>query len=296
MLRAIKLDPGDDTAWLALADALEEEGRAEEAELGRLRQQLRGLAPDDAERPRTEERMQGLLTQGVRPICPVWTRKMPNGTLLRFQLIPPGEFRMGSAPLRDAPPAETTEDPGLSWKKIPQPFWMAETLLTYAHLGRKASTQPAVLPAAPPLLKELEEYWQCRVRLPSEEEWEYACRAGTTSLFHGGDFDCVPYIAWCRYGDGDGSVPQTKPVASFVPNAWGLYDMHGNLWEWTETFRRRGGRRYRVAAGGCFRAIPRRCLASARITMPHDRTAQDYLGLRLVLDWEPGSDVSPVGG
>jgi uncharacterized protein (TIGR02996 family) len=296
MLQAIALDPGDNTAWLALADALEDEGHCHEAELVRLRQQLRGLPPGDPNRPRTQERMQGLLAQGVRPISPVWTQTMPNGTSLRFRLIPAGEFRMGSPLLADTPPAEATEDPALSWEKIPQPFWMAETLLTYAHLGLKTSTQPAVLPAGPPLLKELAAYWQCKVRLPSEEEWEYACRAGTTSLFHGGDFTCVPHIAWCRYGDGDGSVPQTKPVASFVPNAWGLYDMHGNLWEWTDTFRQRGGRRYRVAAGGCFRAIPRRCIASARITMPHDRTAQDYLGIRLVLEGKPQVDLSPVRG
>ncbi|MFY7864436.1 formylglycine-generating enzyme family protein [Roseateles sp.] len=90
-----------------------------------------------------------------------------------------------------------------------------------------------------------------RYRLPTEAEWEYAARAGTRSRFHSGDepaslikvanvFDADAAIHWPNWrsnavkdpkGRGDGHA-FTAPVGSFAPNAWGLYDMHGNAWEW----------------------------------------------------------------
>lgn len=71
-------------------------------------------------------------------------------------------------------------------------------------------------------------------RIPTEAEWEYACRAGTTTNFHFGDEP---------YGEGDineygwtnfSSENQTNFVGQLMPNDWGLYDMHGNVWEWTQ--------------------------------------------------------------
>ncbi|TFI53666.1 formylglycine-generating enzyme family protein [Mastigocladus laminosus UU774] len=74
-------------------------------------------------------------------------------------------------------------------------------------------------------------------RLPSEAEWEYACRAGTTTPFYFGDTitdEVANYDATCIYGNGSkGNYRgQTTPVGIFPPNYFGLYDMHGNLWEW----------------------------------------------------------------
>jgi formylglycine-generating enzyme required for sulfatase activity len=74
-------------------------------------------------------------------------------------------------------------------------------------------------------------------RLPTEAEWEYACRACTTTPFHFGETITPALVNY------DGNYPyanaakgddrqQTTPVGSFPPNAWGLYDMHGNVWEW----------------------------------------------------------------
>jgi formylglycine-generating enzyme required for sulfatase activity len=76
-------------------------------------------------------------------------------------------------------------------------------------------------------------------RLPSEAQWEYACRAGTTTPFAFGatlNTDIANYRGDLAYGNGKKGVSreQTVDVGSFPPNAWGLYDMHGNVWEWCE--------------------------------------------------------------
>jgi formylglycine-generating enzyme required for sulfatase activity len=68
-------------------------------------------------------------------------------------------------------------------------------------------------------------------RLPTEAEWEYACRAGTTTRYNTGDIITHNDANYDGLG-GEDVWESTAPVGSFSPNAWGLYDMHGNVWEW----------------------------------------------------------------
>jgi formylglycine-generating enzyme required for sulfatase activity len=72
-------------------------------------------------------------------------------------------------------------------------------------------------------------------RLPTEAEWEYACRAGTTTPFSTGKTITTDQANYGNYPDSTAAGEfreTTTPVGNFPPNAWGLYDMHGNVWEW----------------------------------------------------------------
>jgi formylglycine-generating enzyme required for sulfatase activity len=66
--------------------------------------------------------------------------------------------------------------------------------------------------------------------LPTEAQWEYACRAGSKTRFHFRDDEDIAQYAWQNVTD---PVMKTHPVGQLKPNAWGLYDMHGNIWQWT---------------------------------------------------------------
>ena len=118
-------------------------------------------------------------------------------------------------------------------------------------------------------------------RLPTEEEWEYACRAGSTGdyckLADGTEItgNTLGEVAWYEDNSGD----KTHPVGQKKPNAFGLYDMHGNVWEWCEDLYRAGGSR-RVYRGGGWRDSSRGCTAGYRVSNPPD--TRDYrLGFRL---------------
>jgi formylglycine-generating enzyme required for sulfatase activity len=124
--------------------------------------------------------------------------------------------------------------------------------------------------------------------LPTEAQWEYACRAGTTGLYAGsGNLDAM---GWFTGNSGN----QTHPVAQKQANAWGLYDMHGNVWEWCRDWYSHypGGSvrdptgpssgSVRVDRGGGWSSVPRRCRSAFRLgNVPGVRYLN--LGFRLAL-------------
>jgi formylglycine-generating enzyme len=110
-------------------------------------------------------------------------------------------------------------------------------------------------------------------RLPSEAEWEYACRAGDLGVRYGE----LDEIAWYRGNSGD----RVHEVAAKAPNAWGLHDMIGNVWEWCWDLYDPGVYGpYRVFRGGGAYDPPRGCRASCR-RRSHPTLRIDDLGFRL---------------
>jgi formylglycine-generating enzyme required for sulfatase activity len=107
-------------------------------------------------------------------------------------------------------------------------------------------------------------------RLPTNSEWEYACRAGTETLFSfGNDFDQLKDYAW--YEDNSGLI--THPVGQKLPNNWGLYDMHGNVWEWCQN----------VPRGGGFDTCSYECCA-AQLSYYFEKCRWRNIGFRVVCD------------
>jgi len=135
-------------------------------------------------------------------------------------------------------------------------------------------------------------------RLPTEAEWEYACRAGTSTRFNYGDdpgYSLLGNYAWYTANSGG----WTQEVGQNPPNAWGLYDMHGNVWQWCQDWYdlHPGGSQtdpqgpsvgtFRILRGGSWLDDPAFCRAACRIS--DNPTADDHngYGFRLVL--APGS-------
>jgi len=110
-------------------------------------------------------------------------------------------------------------------------------------------------------------------RLPSEAEWEYACRAGTIEVIYGE----IDNIAWYK----ENSDGKTHDVGKKEPNAWGLYDMLGNVWEWCwDKYDETVYGSYRIFRGGGWSDSARGCLATNR-RRSHPTFKIDDLGFRI---------------
>lgn len=176
-----------------------------------------------------------------------------NSIGMRLMLIPAGEFVMGS-PLAEV---GRVADEQPHRVVITRPFYMGACDVTIGQFQQFVESTSYVADggndwkSAPSTLSDdfpvgnvswndavafcdwLSKKESSRYRLPTEAEWEYACRAGTkTTRFCGDDLRVVPQYAWCH----EDSQNVVHPVGRLKPNPWGLYDMLGNVWQWTTDF------------------------------------------------------------
>ncbi len=245
LLAGIVADPLEETRWLVLADWLEEFDDPRRAELLRLhRRMLATCCEPDAhpERAAWQSRMTELLVAGVRPCVPQETLTLPGGVPMTFSFIPPGAFLMGSEKLSNVEgPVHRVE--------VRRGFFMGISPVTQAQWFAVMGTDPshfkgAVRPVEQVSWNDCQEFCaklsQLTVRqaeLPTEAEWEYTCRGGTTTAYHFGDLintDLVNYSGMASHlRSREGQYrEQTTDVGSFSANPWGLFDVHGNVLEW----------------------------------------------------------------
>jgi uncharacterized protein (TIGR02996 family) len=236
---ALQLAPEDDTAWLALADCLAERGEEGRSELVRLQLSLR-QKPDAPEAAAWEERLRQLWSEGAESCQPVMAG--PHG--MRFVLVPPGSFWMG------ATPGEEWMDDDETPRRIvrlTRGFWLGTHPVTQSQwravMGdephrNRGEQRPAEMVShddAVEFCSRLTNQLGRVVRLPTEAEWEYAARAGTTTPYCSGTgVEALRLVGWCSYSGKWDSSGGPRKVGSLRPNSWGLYDMHGNVWEWCQ--------------------------------------------------------------
>jgi|GEM_PF-2137876 len=224
-----------------------------------------------------------------------------DGVMMRFLLLPEGVFDMGS-PLNER--GRDSDEGPVHDVRIDKPFYMGVYEVTQEQYEKVMRTNLSEYkgPKYPVHMvswNDAQEFCQAlssrvggRFRLPTEAEWEYACRAGTTTAYYwGAAFD--GRYAWTMRNSGDA----LHEVGTRLPNAWGLHDMSGNLWEWCEDsyderypspdeptdLKDSSDGRYRVLRGGSWNVSPAFSRSANRSRNAPD-TRKDYDGFRVVLD------------
>jgi formylglycine-generating enzyme required for sulfatase activity len=228
-----------------------------------------------------------------------------GGIILELVKLPAGSFLMGSP----------DDEPGVKYEERPQhrinirSFAIGKYPLTQAQYEVVMGTNPSHFKGdsnhpvesvswsdAQAFCQKLSEKTGRKYRLPSEAEWECACRAGNiTSYSFGNSFDLLGSYAWFR----DNSNAKTHSVGRKKPNPWGLYNMHGNVWEWCEDAwhdnyqgapvdgipwnGKSSQNNFHVLRGGSWFDNPPDCRSAARNSYHRNYDSRD-IGIRLVLE------------
>jgi sulfatase modifying factor 1 len=248
-------------------------------------------------------------TTGADPFGP-WATLSLDGITQRFRWLRPGRFRIG------APDHEPGRDPAegpAHEVTLSLGFWMADTPVTQAHYRAVTGERPSRFSTGAAADRPVEQLsWEDAVafthrlsallppaarddglvfQLPTEAQWELACRAGTTGPTYGVLGQQRRDIAWFNKNSKGG----TKPVGQLQPNAWGLYDVLGNVWEWCADARESvdapypGGPRVdplgdtglvRAMRGGAWRSAAHRVRAASRSALA-PTVRESFVGLRL---------------
>ena len=235
-------------------------------------------------------------------------KKTTNSLGMEFVYIPPGTFMMGS------PSSESGRDNDEKQHRVTltQGYYMQTTEVTQGQwtqiMGtrpwsgkkyvREGGNYPAVYVSwndAKEFIQKLKAKTGQNYRLPTEAEWEYACRAGSNSRYCFGDSDAsLGSYAWYDDNADDIGEDYAHQVAMKKANAWGLYDMHGNVWEWCADWfgdypfgsvsdpEGPSSGTYRVYRGGGWISVPRFCRSADRGRFGPGPRDSD-LGFRLAL-------------
>jgi uncharacterized protein (TIGR02996 family) len=288
---AMRAEPDDSTSRLIFADWLEEQGDPR-GELLRLSHSLTQQAGDFPNRTAAEARLRELLAAGVEPVGPRWT----NSQGMQFAWVPGGSFLMGSPPQEPG----RQEDEVQHLVTLSRGFYLGVHPVTQAQWRAVMGDNPSCYPGDDRPVEcvsweDCEEF--CRAlarkehlpaelpspyRLPTEAEWEYAARAGTTTPYFFGPVlsqeQANYHVNYSGRGKPAGKYHQeTTPAGSFPGNGWGLRDMHGNVFEWcadwyapypptavVDPFVDKGGSGVRVLRGGSWHSLVRRCRSAFR--------------------------------